>query len=66
MRLKMCLISGPSCYYCNPVMGRCSWGLFMEELLGVKAIPRLPEFDVVSARCCWMEPPMAKRTERVL
>lgn len=47
-------------------MGRCSWGLLMEELLGVKAIPRLPEFDVVSARCCWMEPPMAKRTERVL
>ena len=26
MRLKVCLISSPSCYYCNPVMGRCSWG----------------------------------------
>ncbi|QNI88339.1 hypothetical protein SynROS8604_01707 [Synechococcus sp. ROS8604] len=35
----------------------------MEALLGVKAIPWLARVDVVGARCCWMEPPIAKRTE---
>ena len=47
-------------------MGRCSWGLLMEVLLGVKAIPWLARFDVVGAKCCWAELLMAKRTERVL
>ncbi len=41
-------------------------GVFMEALLGVKAIPWLARFDVAGARCCWAELLMAKRTERVL
>ena len=47
-------------------MGGCSWGLLMEVLLGVKAIPWLAGFDVVGARCCWAELLMAKPTEPVL
>ncbi len=31
-------------------MGRCSWGLLMEVLLGVKAIPWLARFDVVGGQ----------------
>ncbi len=49
--------------FLQPMMGRCSWGLFMEALLGVKVIPWLARVDVVGARCCWVEPPIAKRTE---